>query len=55
MPMPLRMAGNRWQIVASGVRSLDIFAGTRAVESFATSESGVRVQHIYLDCVDLDV
>jgi hypothetical protein len=51
----LRMAGNRWQIVAFGGRSPEIFSGTCAVESFATNESGARVQHIYLNCADLDV
>ena len=51
----LRLAGNRWQIVVFGGRSPEIFAGTCAVESFATNDGDVRVQHIYLNCVDLDV
>jgi hypothetical protein len=51
----LRMPGNRWQLLAFAGRAPVTIAGTCAVESFATTENDVRVQHVYLNCVDLDV
>jgi hypothetical protein len=52
----LRVPGNRWQMVAfAGRRAPVTIEGTCAVETFATTENDVRVQHVYLNCVDLDV
>jgi hypothetical protein len=54
-PVTLQTSGNRWQLVAYIGHSTEIIAGTCAVESFATSQQNIRMQHIYLNCVDLDV
>ncbi|HXR62432.1 MAG TPA: hypothetical protein VN720_02665 [Rudaea sp.] len=54
-PANLPTSGNRWQLVAYIGRSVQTIAGTCAVESFATTQQGVRMQHVYLNCVDLDV
>lgn len=50
----LQVSGNRWQVVAFLGRSPEIIAGTCAIETFATTTSGVKMQHVYLNCVDLD-
>jgi hypothetical protein len=51
----LQVSGNRWQVVAFLGRSPEIIAGTCAIETFATTTSGVKMQHVYLNCVELDV
>lgn len=50
----LRMPGNHWQLVLFGGRTPETIAGTCAVESFVTTENDVRLQHVFLNCVDLD-
>lgn len=50
----LRTPGNRWQIVTFGGRAPQAMEGTCAVESFTTFDDGVRVQHVFLNCADLD-
>lgn len=51
----LRMPGNHWQVVGFAGRFPLTIEGTCAVESFATAEGDATVQHIFLNCVDLDV
>jgi hypothetical protein len=51
----LRASSNRWQLTGFGGRSPLMVDGTCAVESFATTQNGVTVQHVYLNCIDLDV
>lgn len=60
MPRPnidgeLRAPGNRWELVGFGGRSPMTIVGTCAVESFSATENDVTVQHVYLNCIDLDV
>lgn len=50
----LREPGNTWQVLANVNHSLAVFTGTCAVESFWTTEAGVSVLHVYLNCADLD-
>jgi hypothetical protein len=50
----LPAAGNRWEMVAYIGRGHETIAGTCAAESFAMTEGDTRVQHIYLNCIDLD-
>ncbi|HEY2394846.1 MAG TPA: hypothetical protein VGH81_02535 [Rudaea sp.] len=54
-PAALQTSGNRWQLVAYIGHATEIITGTCAVESFATLQQNVRLQRIYLNCVDLDV
>jgi len=54
-PAALHAPGNRWQLIAYIGRSAEIISGTCAVESFATTQQDARMQHIYLNCVDLDI
>jgi hypothetical protein len=51
----LPASGNRWEIVEFIGRSHETISGTCAAESFATTEGDASVQHIYLNCVDLDI
>ena len=54
-PEALQTSGNRWQLTAYIGRSAEVMSGTCAVETFATTQQGVRLQHVYLNCVDLDI
>ena len=59
MPRPgidgeLRVPGNRWEMVVFGGRAPTAIVGTCAVESFSAIENDFTVQHVYLNCVDLD-
>jgi hypothetical protein len=51
----LPVAGNRWEMVTFIGHSHGTIAGTCAAESFSAMEGDTRVQHIYLNCVDLDL
>jgi len=51
----LPLVGNRWQVLAFIGRGHETIAGTCAVELFSATEGDTRVQHIYLNCVDLDI
>lgn len=51
----LRAPGNRWKVTGFAGHAPLTIAGTCAVEAFATIESDAIVQHVYLNCVDLDV
>jgi len=51
----LHAAENRWRLEAFLCRAPQTIAGTCAAESFATTEAGVHVQHVYLNCVDLEL
>jgi len=54
-PVELPLAGNRWEMVMFIGRSHETITGTCAAESFAMTEGDNQVQHIYLNCVDLDI
>jgi hypothetical protein len=54
-PVELPLAGNRWEMVMFVGHSHETITGTCAVESFAMAEGDNQVQHIYLNCVDLDI
>lgn len=50
----LETTGNHWQVQSNlGSRSYS-YNGTCAAETFTTTESGIVVRHLYLNCRDLD-
>jgi len=53
-PVDLPLAGNRWEVVMFFDHSHETITGTCAAESFSTTEGDTQVQHIYLNCADLD-
>jgi hypothetical protein len=60
MPLPdvdvtdLEATGNAWQILARLGHSVFAFTGTCAAESFTTIEAGAIVQHVFLNCSELE-
>jgi hypothetical protein len=54
-PVELPLTGNHWEMVMFIGRSHETISGTCAAESFSTTEGDTQVQHVYLNCVDLDI
>jgi hypothetical protein len=54
-PVELPLAGNRWEMVMFVGHSHETITGTCALVSFSTTEGDTQVQHIYLNCGDLDI
>lgn len=45
--------GNYWEVVTSAGRHSYMFSGICASETFSTNQSGLVVQHLYLNCKTL--